>query len=423
MWSFMSALLATGIMGMDVSTLIWAGVIMAQIVINIVVLIVLAAQSSKGKKRETASEKERAELKKAIDDLKQKVGEPKADPADYDELKQAIKELSEKVSEPKVVPVAENDELKREIKELSDRVAEMFLLLSVPKPEPNDRAEEPKLAILTFKEGASVVLSVPESEEDGYNEEDYIWYINGEQKLKGRVFRAEEGLTEGEYQVRVCCKDVPVNLFKIVVEHEEKIAESAVAVAAPVKEKRAAFDEEDSVEGGTLRYNRSFTARMIQSDDAAKRWYTLIKNQLLNYNKVKARMSWKKESFRVAGSAVQGGEARTVALLSHRGKTLCLFLPLKPEELEDSKYKIESAGKGSYKETPCLYRIKNEKRMRYALELIDTVMEKLGVKRIERESEDFYLPYEGTVELIEKGLIKRVIKSRRDEAIFDETQK
>lgn len=413
MWSFMSALLATGFFGLDTTTLIWAGVIMAQIVINIFVLVTIAVQSSKGKKKDKTAESERAKHDKELAELKKDIGD-----------------LSEKISNIKLEPSADEGDKNSEVKEdIADLKRDIGMLsekvnglIPIPLPEPEPLKEEPKLAILTFKEGTSVVLSVPETDgEDTYNEEDYIWYINGEQKIKGRVLRAEEGFTEGEYQVRVCCNDEPVNLFKLIIEHEEKIEEVAFTATEPQKVVRKPVVIDEDSASGTLRYNRSFTARMIQSEDSVKQWYTLIKNELLNYNKVKARMSWKKETFRVSGSAIAGGgEAQTVARLSHRGKTLCLFLPLDPKDYEDSKYKIESAGtKGSYAETPCLYRIKNEKRMRYALELIDAVMEKLGVKRVDRPSEDFFFPYEGTVELIEKGLIKRVIKSKEDEAIFE----
>ena len=45
-------------------------------------------------------------------------------------------------------------------------------------------------------------------------------------------------------------------------------------------------------------------------------------------------------------------------------------------------------------------------------------MEKIGAQKIDRISQDYYLPYEGVVELIDKGLIKRNIKSSASEAIF-----
>ncbi len=171
------------------------------------------------------------------------------------------------------------------------------------------------------------------------------------------------------------------------------------------------FGDEESFEGGILRYDRSFTARFIQSDDEIKSWYTKLKNELLSYKKVKARMSWNRETFRFG--------KETVARLGYRGNTLCIFLPLDPADYVDSRYKVEDVSDSpSYADTPCMYRLKNDKRVRLAIELFATVMERLGAVRIERVSEDYYLPYEGIVELIDKGLAKRVIKSKADEAIF-----
>ena len=169
---------------------------------------------------------------------------------------------------------------------------------------------------------------------------------------------------------------------------------------------------EESYEGGTLRYDRSFTARLIQSDDEVKHWYTELKNNLLSYKKVKARMSWKRESFRYG--------REQFAKFSYRGNTLCLFLPLNAADFVDSKYKVEDVSdNNNYAETPCMYRIKNARRVKYAMELIAMVSEKYDTPSVPHENEDFYVPYEGLVELINKGLIKRNIKSKEQEAFFN----
>lgn len=184
--------------------------------------------------------------------------------------------------------------------------------------------------------------------------------------------------------------------------------------AAPEEPHREAqLIEEESFVGGTLRYDKSFQARFIQSDDDVKRWYTDIKNELLSFKKVHDRSSWKRETYK-SGKTV-------VAKLAFRGKTLCLYLPLNASDYTDSKYQLEDVSNTpSNVETPSMYRIKNDKRAKYAVELIDAAMEKLELPRIERESEDYYVPYEGIVELIKKGLVKRNIKSAEDEAIFNQ---
>ena len=187
-----------------------------------------------------------------------------------------------------------------------------------------------------------------------------------------------------------------------------------VAVEQPeVVATYASVVEEESHEGGTLRYDKSFTARIIQSDDEVKGWYIELKNDLLSYKKVKDRMSWKRETYRLGRAPF--------AKLGFRGKTLCIFLPLNVAQFEDGKYKVEDVSDNvAYADTPLMYRIKNDRRVKYAKELIAHVAENYGALRIEREAVDYYMPYEGVLELIDKGLIKRNIKSKQEEAIFDE---
>ena len=191
---------------------------------------------------------------------------------------------------------------------------------------------------------------------------------------------------------------------------EEKVEENN-EVVEEVKEDKTIELKEESYEGGTLRYDKSFTARYIQSDEDQKELYITLKNELLSYKKVKARMSWKRETYRIGRNVV--------ARLSYRGKTLCLYLALNPSNYTDSKYKVEDvSSQAAYVDTPCMYRLKNERRYKYALDLINEAMNNMNAEHIERDFEDYYLPYEGVVELINKGLIRRLIKTEADEAIF-----
>ena len=169
--------------------------------------------------------------------------------------------------------------------------------------------------------------------------------------------------------------------------------------------------EEDSI-SSRLRYDKSFTARLIQSDDDIKYWYTEIKNEILSYKGVKSRISWKRETFKCGGKLV-------LAKLGYRGKVLCLYLPLNPYEY-DEKYHVENASDMScYEDTPLMIRLKNRKRVETAKGLLRTVMEQNNIMRAPHEAVDYYIPYEGILDLIKKGLIKRDIRSSQDEAIFE----
>lgn len=188
---------------------------------------------------------------------------------------------------------------------------------------------------------------------------------------------------------------------------EESIAEPVEEplIVSPTEEIAAESEEETLV----LRYDRSFTARLIRSEDNVKQWYTEIKNRLLAYKKVRDRMSWKRETYKKGRDKI--------ALISFRGKALCLFLKLDPAEYAESKYKVEDvSANASSTETPLMYRVKSDRRAKYALQLIDSMMEKLGIPITNRESQDYYLPKEGIVELINKGLIKR--KLTAEEKLF-----
>lgn len=167
---------------------------------------------------------------------------------------------------------------------------------------------------------------------------------------------------------------------------------------------------------GSLRYDKSFTARLIRSDNKVKNRYALLKNELLSYKKVKSRLSWKREIFRF-------GKKATVKL-SYRGKTLCIYLPIDPAALEYSKYKIESVkDSATYADTPCLYRIKNDRRVKYAIELITYIMRKAGAeKNGEYVFKDFYVPYESIAQLMERGLIRRNIKAVKRKVIIEKSR-
>ena len=189
---------------------------------------------------------------------------------------------------------------------------------------------------------------------------------------------------------------------------EEPVAEMAAEEEEEDDAMLADFADEETEEvevvvtetGRVLRYNRSFTSRLIQGGDVLQARYTELKNYLLSYKKVKSRISWKRDSFHCG--------RQTVATFAIRGKTLCLCLATEPNQYEETKYKVKDLRIRSPKtKTPLLYQIRNERRVGYAKDLIDRMMEELGIERLaEAATEDYRLPYETTETLIERELIK-----------------
>lgn len=151
-----------------------------------------------------------------------------------------------------------------------------------------------------------------------------------------------------------------------------------------------------------IKYDKSFTAKLMQSEPDVKDIYTALKRQIMSYKGVKSRMSWKGETFK---------SGRTHLMrLGFRGKTLSVYFALNPSDYIDSKYKVEDVSQiAKNAEVPCLYRIKSDLRLRYAKELITTVCQSNGLILQTKPDETDYaekFPFDTTDNLLEKGLIK-----------------
>jgi len=153
------------------------------------------------------------------------------------------------------------------------------------------------------------------------------------------------------------------------------------------------------------RYRRSFQSRLAQSQGNVQEYYNAIKNLLLSYKGVKGRVSWNYEAF-------NRGRAH-VAKMNAKTKTLYLYLALNPEELADSKYGIiDMSSKKKYATVPVLMKIKGERKFKYALELIEKLCgEDMALQQREVEDVDYKLPYQTTEELVEAGLVKKMVAS------------
>lgn len=159
-------------------------------------------------------------------------------------------------------------------------------------------------------------------------------------------------------------------------------------------------EEDDAI--NTFRYDRSFRARLIQPEDRLKFWYGDLKNEILSYDGVTDRISWKHETFHL--------HRATVATLVIKGKTLCVYLPLNVADYAGTKYHLEDVSDvARYAYTPALYRIKSERRLKYAFELINKICADLGSNKTDRGPVDYYEPYLDNMALLNKGLIKRIV--------------
>ena len=186
---------------------------------------------------------------------------------------------------------------------------------------------------------------------------------------------------------------------------EEIVAEEPVNEAP---ETPHGFDTSFIAPDGTViyvKYKRSYTSKLIQGKDVMKERYSVIKNKLLTIKKIKNRTSWSCESFKIGH--------RKIAHITMKGKTLTLCLPFDPKEYEDSKYPFyDLSERAKFRETPFGLKVKSDRGLKYALELIDTLIDRESLKVIEREAENYVYAYEEDEALLERELIKAIYSGK-----------
>ena len=200
---------------------------------------------------------------------------------------------------------------------------------------------------------------------------------------------------------------------------EEQTAEKAVTEEAPAvqtveqtpaeeasaKPVIIANDDDSIIIDGEViyvRYRSSFTSRLIQSEAPMQDYYTVIKNHILSYKGIKTRTSWNYESF-------NKGRVQCVKM-NVKGKYLALNLALDPKEYNVNKYHFtDMSDNPKYQELPMLLKVRSERSLKYALELIDEVMRKLSIEQGEVPAVDYHMPYESNASLAERGLVKLIL--------------
>lgn len=177
----------------------------------------------------------------------------------------------------------------------------------------------------------------------------------------------------------------------------------------------ATFEDSDDVNTGTMivgnkrikvRYIRSFTATLVQAEDALKGYYSELRNEFMSYG-FKPRMSWQNESW-YAGRT-------TYARLAIRGKTLSLYLGLDPEAFADTKYVFRDASKtAKYRETPMRMKITSDRAVKWAKELMAALAARAGLSQGAWQKENYRPDYQDTASLVYMKLIKIKILTDTD---------
>ena len=210
---------------------------------------------------------------------------------------------------------------------------------------------------------------------------------------------------------------------------EEPIAEDPVVeepvVEEPVTEELAVTAEAelqelgdqlvDAETGLVIRLKKSFTAKLKQSEERIKGYYSDIKNALTSYKKINSNVSWHGDRFNFG--------RETVAKMAICGKTLCLYLALDPEnpELKQTVYHQKNVGdQRAHEATPFMVKIKSDAAAKKAVRLVSILAESKGaVAKGDFEAVDYVeeFAYASTKQLFDDGYIK-VTKEKKVEFNF-----
>lgn len=334
-----------------------------------------------------------------------KVEIPEAEAIDYDRI---ANDVAAKID----IPAPEQMDYER----LAASVAER-----IPAPEPatyDVLIDEEGVKSIADTLAATVAGNIPEakapevdtdalaseiSEKMGTPSYETILDENGAQMIADAV---AEKLTASNYGIAA----LPLLTEEKPVEVSEEVAVTEPIAAEEPAEVVAEEPKEDLV----LKIDRSFTAKLKQSDDETKDRYGMIKNALLSYKKVKSTISWNTDRFNCGRN--------TIAKMNIRGKTLCVYFALDPKdpEFKQTIYNQKDMSEHkAYEQTPFMMKIKSDLAAKRAVRLVEIMAEKNGAaKKKDFEEVDYKKTYRyaGDRQLELTGLLRKSMGKR---AVFD----
>ena len=377
---------------------------------------------------------------------------PTPDPVDYDKVADIVAEkLAAKENECDVVIDEEGvNEIANGVAERLDieKIADMVADRLAPEPMAASAVEEAEEDKVDYDRISTIVeekLSAWE-EESSYEiviDEEHLQTIAEKvaEILRGELCVApcEEAVEETEEPVEEPAPveevaEEPVEEPAPVEETEEPVEEPApveeteepVEEPAPVEETEEPVEEPateeiavsvaeenfeeidnqlvDAETGLVIRLKKSFTAKMKQSADDVKGYYSRLKNALLAYKRINSNVSWHGDRFNFGRD--------TVAKMNICGKTLCLYLALDPEnpDFKTTVYHQKNVGgQRAYESTPFMVKIKSDAAVKKAVRLVEALAEKLVTEKKEKFDEIDYVEefaYDTTKNLLAEGLIK-----------------
>ncbi len=302
------------------------------------------------------------------------------------------------------------------ITKIADTVAEKVAVEPQNIPDPIDYDKVAEIVETKLSQSCDVIEKVVTLDDEGIEK-----IVDGvATELRNMTLVCECVEEEGEETVEEVAEEPVVEEVaeEPVVEEveevaEEPVAEEELAVAeAPVYEEDELGQLVDAETGLVVRLKRSFTAKMKQSSEQVKVYYSDIKNALTSYKKINSNVSWHGDRFNYGRD--------TVAKIGINGKTLCFYLALDPNdpELKQTVYHQKDVGsQKAYENTPFMVKVKSEAAAKKALRLVGILAGKLGAEEDESFQEVDYVAeyaYASTKSLFEEGDIKATKEKKVD---------
>lgn len=324
-------------------------------------------------------ETEAIDYEKIANDVAAKIDIPAPEQLDYERLASSVAERIP-APEPATYEVLVDDE---GVKSIADTVA-AAVVANIPE------AKAPEVDTEALAGEISEKMGTPSYET--------ILDDSGAQMIADAV---AEKLTAANYTIAT----LPL------IAEETPVVADEVAVTEPEIVEEVAEEPKDDL---VMRVDRSFTAKLKQSDDEVKDRYGMIKNALLSYKKFKSTVSWNADRFNC-------GRA-TIAKMNIRGKTLCVYFALDPKDpaFKQTIYnQKDMSDQKAYAQTPFMMKIKSDLAAKRAVRLVETLAEQKGVaKKKDFEEVDYKKTYRyaGDRQLELTGLLRKSMGKR---AVFD----
>ncbi len=322
------------------------------------------------------------------------------DSVDYDRIAEIVDEkLAENDKEPTYDLVID----KSGIEAIATGVAEKLGNVSVVQKEILVTDAVPEMVVETKEEEPIVDEPIAEEPVEELSQEEEI----AEEPIAEEEIESASDVIEEEIAVAE-----PVVVYDPVAEMETK-KEIAFSVVSEYQE----IDNQlvDAETGLVIRLKRSFTAKMRQSDEKVKGYYSDIKNELTSYKRINSNVSWHGDRFNLGRD--------TIAKINICGKTLCFYLALDPNdpEFKSTVYHQKDVGdQKAYELTPFLVKVKSDAAAKKALRLVGFLVEKVNAEKDESFKPVDYVEefkYQSTKQLFEDGFIK-VTKEKKVDLDF-----